>query len=57
LLGDLAAGGTASTTFTVSFDGCGDFADFVLSVSWTSATYDTGTFVFVIHHLRDHGKF
>jgi endo-1,4-beta-xylanase len=57
LLGDLAVGGTASTTFTVSFDGCGDFADFVLSVPWTSATYDTGTFVSVIHHRRDHGKF
>jgi endo-1,4-beta-xylanase len=57
LLGDLAAGGTASATFTVSFDGCGDFADFVLSVPWTSATYDTGTFVSVIHHRRDHGKF
>ena len=57
LLGDLAAGGTASATFTVSFDGCGDFADFVLSVPWTSATYDTGTFVSVIHHRRDHGNF
>jgi endo-1,4-beta-xylanase len=56
LLGDLAVGGTASTTFTVSFDGCGDFADFVLSVPWTSATYDTGTFVSVIHHGRDHRK-
>jgi endo-1,4-beta-xylanase len=57
VLGDLAVGGTASTTFTVSFDGCGDFADFVLSVPWSSATYDTGTFVSVIHHRRDHGEF
>jgi endo-1,4-beta-xylanase len=59
VLGDLAVGGTASATFTISFDHCGDFADFVLSVPWTSATYDTGTFVSVIHHRRehDHGKF
>jgi endo-1,4-beta-xylanase len=59
VLGDLAVGGTASATFTVSFDHCGDFADFVLSMPWTSATYDTGTFVSVIHHRRehDHGKF
>jgi endo-1,4-beta-xylanase len=59
LLGDLSVGGTASATFTVSFDHCGDFADFVLSVPWSSATYDTGTFVSVIHHRRehDHDKF
>jgi endo-1,4-beta-xylanase len=57
VLGDLAVGGTASATFTVSFAGCGDFADFVLSVPWSSATYDTGTFVSVIHHPREHGKF
>jgi endo-1,4-beta-xylanase len=57
VLGDLSVGGTASATFTVSFAGCGDFADFVLSVPWSSATYDTGTFVSVIHHRRDHGKF
>jgi endo-1,4-beta-xylanase len=56
VMGDLAVGGTASTTFTVSFDDCGEFADFVLSVPWSSATYDTGTFVSVIHHGRDHRK-
>ncbi|MGB7285071.1 MAG: endo-1,4-beta-xylanase [Candidatus Acidiferrum sp.] len=57
LLGDLAVGATATATFTVSFAGCGDFADFVLSVPWSSATYDTGTFVSVIHHRRVHEKF
>jgi endo-1,4-beta-xylanase len=57
VLGDLAVGSSASTTFTVSFEHCGDFADFVLSVPWTSATYDTGTFVSVIRHRRDHGRF
>jgi endo-1,4-beta-xylanase len=55
-LGDLAVGGSASATFTVSFAGCGDFADFVLIVPWSSATYDTGTFVTVIHHRRDHDR-
>jgi endo-1,4-beta-xylanase len=54
VLGDLAVSSTASAAFTISFDGCGDFADFVLSVPWTSATYDTGTFVSVIHHRREH---
>jgi endo-1,4-beta-xylanase len=57
VLGDLAVSGTASATFTISFDGCGEFADFILTVPWTSATYDTGTFVSVIHHGRDHRKF
>ena len=57
VLGDLAVGGAASATFTVSFAGCSDFADFELNVPWTSATYDTGTFVSVIHHHTDHGKF
>ncbi|MGB2637850.1 MAG: endo-1,4-beta-xylanase, partial [Candidatus Acidiferrum sp.] len=57
VLGDLAVGATASTTFTVNFAGCGDSADFILSMPWTSATYDTGTFVSVIRHRRDHGKF
>jgi endo-1,4-beta-xylanase len=59
VLGDLAVGGTASATFTVSFEGCGDFADFALSVPWSSATYDIGTFLSVIHHHREHdqGKF
>jgi endo-1,4-beta-xylanase len=56
-LGDLAVGGTASATYTINFAGCGDFAEFVLSVPWTSATYDTGTFVTAIHYRREHGKF
>ena len=59
MLGDLAVGGTASATFTVSFEGCSDFADFVMSVPWISTIYDTGTFVSVIHHRKehDHGRF
>ncbi len=56
-LGDLAVGASASTTFTVNFAGCSDSADFILSAPWSSATYDTGTFVSVIRHRRDRGKF
>jgi endo-1,4-beta-xylanase len=56
-LGDLAISGTGSASFTVDFKGCDDDADFVLSVPWSSATYETGTFVTVIHHHRhqEHG--
>jgi endo-1,4-beta-xylanase len=56
-LGDLAVSGTASAAFTVNFAGCGDHADFVLSVPWSSATYETGTLVRIIHHdrQREHG--
>ncbi|MGC1087239.1 MAG: endo-1,4-beta-xylanase [Candidatus Acidiferrum sp.] len=53
-LGDLAVSASASASFTVSFKGCSDFADFILTVPWDSATYDTGTFVTVIHHRREH---
>ena len=57
-LGDLGVSATASAAFTVDFQGCDDDADFLLTVPWTSATYDTGTFVTVIrHHRRDRGKF
>ncbi len=44
LLGDLAVSGTASAAFTIDFTGCSEFARFVLSAPWSSATYETGTF-------------
>ncbi len=44
-LGDIATSGSASASFTVDFHGCEPFARFALSVPWSSATYDTGTFV------------
>jgi endo-1,4-beta-xylanase len=44
LLGDLAVSGTASAAFTIDFTGCSEFARFVLSAPWSSATYETGTY-------------
>jgi endo-1,4-beta-xylanase len=44
-LGDIAASGSASASFTVSIVGCNPHAEFTLSVPWSSAVYDTGTFV------------
>jgi len=45
VLGDIATNGTASASFTVSIVGCNPLARFKLSVPWSSAVYDTGTFV------------
>lgn len=45
VLGDIATSGTASASFTVSIVGCNPLAQFKLSVPWSSAVYDTGTFV------------
>jgi len=44
-LGDIPAGGTSSAAFTIDFTGCPALARFTVSVPWSSATYDTGTFV------------
>ncbi|HEX3435146.1 MAG TPA: endo-1,4-beta-xylanase, partial [Pseudacidobacterium sp.] len=45
VLGDIAPGASASATFTINLTGCNRFARFILSVPWSSATYDTGKFV------------
>ncbi len=45
VLGDLAVGASASASFTVSIVGCNPNSQFTLSVPWSSAVYDTGTFV------------
>ncbi|MGA2652938.1 MAG: endo-1,4-beta-xylanase [Terracidiphilus sp.] len=45
LLGDIATSGSASAAFTIDFASCDHFAHFILSMPWSSATYDTGTFV------------
>jgi endo-1,4-beta-xylanase len=45
LLGDIPTGGTASANFTIDFTGCAALARFTMSAPWTSATYDTGTYV------------
>ena len=44
-LGDIAPGASASASFKVSIVGCNPHAEFNLKAPWTSATYDTGTFV------------
>jgi endo-1,4-beta-xylanase len=44
-LGDLAANGSASASFTIDFTGCPALARFTMSAPWTSATYETGTYV------------
>ena len=45
VLGDIPASGTASASFTIDFTGCAALARFTMSVPWSSATYDTGTYV------------
>jgi endo-1,4-beta-xylanase len=52
-LGDILTSGSASATFTLDFAGCGPFARFELSMPWSSATYDTGTFVQYPEFRRD----
>jgi len=44
-LGDIPAGGSASANFTIDFTGCANLARFKMSAPWSSATYDTGTYV------------
>ena len=45
VLGDLAVNASASASFTVNITGCSPLSQFKLSVPWSSAVYDTGTFV------------
>jgi endo-1,4-beta-xylanase len=52
-LGDIAPGASASATFTISIVGCNPNAEFVLKAPWSSATYDTGTFVMETNFRRD----
>ena len=51
-LGDIATSGTASAAFTVSIVGCNPNSQFTLSVPWSSAVYDTGTFVTTLDFKR-----
>jgi endo-1,4-beta-xylanase len=45
-LGDVPANGTTTAQFTVNFSGCRGNARFTLSMPWSSAVYNTGTFTF-----------
>jgi endo-1,4-beta-xylanase len=44
VLGDIAQGNSGSAAFTINFTGCANLARFTMSVPWSSATYDIGTF-------------
>jgi endo-1,4-beta-xylanase len=44
VLGDIPTSGSASATYTVDFGSCHGVVKFTLTVPWTSAVYDTGTF-------------
>jgi endo-1,4-beta-xylanase len=52
VLGDLAVGASASASFAVSIVGCNPLTKFTLSVPWSSAVYDTGTFVTSLNFKR-----
>jgi endo-1,4-beta-xylanase len=48
-LGDLAAGSNATASFTVNFAHCAPEAQFKVSASWSSATYETGRLEASVH--------
>ena len=52
-LGDIPTSGKASASFTFRIVGCNPHDQFKLSVPWTSATYDTGTFEMTLDFDRD----
>jgi endo-1,4-beta-xylanase len=56
VLGDIPTSGTASASFTVSIVGCNPNSQFTLSVPWSSAVYDTGTFVTTVDFKRGNGN-
>ena len=51
-LGDIATSGTASAVFSVNIVGCHPDSVFLLSVSWSSAVYHTGTFETILDFKR-----
>jgi endo-1,4-beta-xylanase len=53
-LGDIPASGSASATFTIDFGACNRFARFTLSIPWSSATYDIGTFTSSYEYRNPH---
>jgi endo-1,4-beta-xylanase len=54
VLGDLAVSGSASAAFTINFTGCSAVAGFILEAPWSSATYETGTYLQWIWARQDH---
>jgi endo-1,4-beta-xylanase len=55
-LGDIPTSGTASASFVVSIVGCNPNSQFTLSVPWSSAVYDTGTFTTTLDFKRGNGN-
>jgi hypothetical protein len=55
-LGDIPTSGTASASFVVSVVGCNPNSQFTLSVPWSSAVYDAGTFVTTPDFNRRNGQ-
>lgn len=53
VLGDIAASGTASATFTVNFAGCSPLATFILSAPWNSSVYHTGTLIVPVNFFLE----
>jgi len=53
MLGDIPNSGTASASFTVNFTGCDSLALFTLSAPWSSATYHTGTFEWLVLYIKE----
>ena len=51
-LGDIATSGTASAVFSVNIVGCHPDSIFLLSVPWSSAVYQTGTFETILDFKR-----
>jgi endo-1,4-beta-xylanase len=49
VLGDIATSGTASVTLSVTFKGCGPFAQFLVQAPWSSAVYNTGTLTTIVN--------
>jgi hypothetical protein len=43
--GDIPAGESARASFSVDLTGCEESAHFILTVPWSSATYEKGTLV------------
>src|SRR5258708_39490843 len=54
-LGDIPASGSASASFTVNITGRSPLSQFTLSVPWSSAVYDAGTFVTSLDFNRGRG--
>ena len=56
VLGDIPAGGTASTAITLSLVGCNPNAKWQITAPWNANTYELGTFTMTTDFNRGKGK-